>query len=66
MKQDIVTQIFLIEGKPVIIEDIPAKICVRCEEAIFDISTAEKIRLMIHGNARPKKSVMADIFEFAA
>lgn len=60
-----VTQMFLIDDRPLIIEDVPSMVCSRCGEAIFDIATVEKIRRMIHGNARPAKSVMTDVFEFA-
>ncbi len=64
-RPDIVTQMFRIDGKPVIVENIPANICIRCKEVVFDISTAENIRSMVHGKARPIKSVMTDVFDFA-
>jgi hypothetical protein len=56
---------FLIDNKPLIVEDVPTMVCSRCGEAIFDVATVEKIRRMIHGDARPARSVMTDVFEFA-
>lgn len=64
-RQDFVTQVFLLDDKPVIVHDIPAKVCVRCGESVFDISTIEKIRRMVHGEAVPVKSVVTEVFEFA-
>jgi len=64
-RPDFVTRMFRIDGKPVMVENIPANICIRCKEAVFDIATADNIRSMVHGKARPVKSVMTDVFEFA-
>ena len=63
-KSTSVTQIFLIDDRPLIVEDVPSVVCTHCGEAIFDIATVEKIRRMVHGNAKPVKSVMTDVFEF--
>ncbi len=60
-----VTQTFQVDGKPVVVENIPASICIRCKEHTFDLSTAEKVRAMIHGKAKPKRTVLTDVFEFA-
>ena len=64
-KAKTVTEMFIIGDRPVIVDDVPALICSRCGEVIFDISTVEKIRQMVYGNARPVKSVVTDVFEFA-
>ena len=63
-RQDTVTQIFFINGKPVIVENVPGTVCARCGESVFQIDTVEKIRKMIHGKAEPVKTVMTDVFEF--
>lgn len=63
--QDTVTHIFFINGKPVIVENVPGTVCIRCGESVFQIETVEKIREMVHGKAKPVKSVITDIFEFA-
>ncbi len=63
-RENLLTQIFLIDNKPVIVEYVPANVCVRCGEAVFDISTIEKIRCMIYGKAKPVKSVITDVFYY--
>ncbi len=64
-RQDTVTHIFFINDKPVIVENVPGTVCKRCGESVFQMETVEKIREMIHGKAKPVKSVMTDVFEFA-
>jgi len=64
-KSTSVTQMFLIDDRPLIVEDVPSVVCIRCGEAIFDIATVEKIRRMVHGNVKPIKSITTDVFDFA-
>jgi YgiT-type zinc finger domain-containing protein len=64
-KSSFVNEVFQIEGKPVFVEDIPAEICSRCGEAIFNRETTEKIRRMVHGEAKPEKTICVDVFAFA-
>jgi len=61
----LVNEIFLIEGEFVLVENIPAIICAQCGETIFSRETTEKIRRMVHGEARPVKSIRVDVFAFA-
>ncbi|MEJ5197591.1 MAG: YgiT-type zinc finger protein [Anaerolineae bacterium] len=60
-----VTEVFLIDDAPVVVEDIPATVCARCGDATFSRATTERIRRMIHGEMRPVKSVQADVFVYA-
>ncbi len=60
-----VTQMFILEERPLMIEEVPASVCSRCGEAVFDISTVEKIRKMVHGDAKPAKTVMTDVFAYS-
>ncbi len=63
-KEDLVTEVFLIDNKPVMVEHIPASVCARCGEETFSRETTERIRRMVHGEARPKKSISMEIFDF--
>ncbi len=62
--EDLVSEVFHIDGKPVLVERIPAKICCRCGEVTFSRETAEKVRLMVHGEAKPLRSINMDVFAF--
>jgi HTH-type transcriptional regulator/antitoxin MqsA len=64
-REEMVNEVFLIDGKFILVENIPAKVCARCSEATFSRETTEKIRRMVHGEAQPTKSVQVDVFAFA-
>ncbi|MCK6627272.1 MAG: YgiT-type zinc finger protein [Anaerolineae bacterium] len=64
-REETVNEIFFVEGKFVLVENIPATICTRCGEPTFSRETTEKIRQMVHGETQPVKSIKVDVFEFA-
>jgi HTH-type transcriptional regulator / antitoxin MqsA len=64
-RQEVVSEVFEIEGNPVLVENIPAEVCIRCKEAVFSRETTERVRRMVHGEAKPVKSVQMDVFAFS-
>ena len=60
-RSEVVSEVFLIDGVPVLVEEIPAVVCVRCGDATFSRTTTEQIRRMVHGETRPIRSVRADV-----
>lgn len=63
-KEDYVNEVFQIDDKPVLVEHIPAMVCLRCGEETFSRETTELIRRMVHGEAKPVKSISMDVFAF--
>lgn len=61
---ELVSEIFQIEGKFYLVEKIPAIQCSRCGEEIFSRETTERIRVMLHGEAKPVKSISVDVFSY--
>ena len=61
----VVEEVFQIDGKYFLINHIPATVCRRCGDETFSRETAEKIRRMVHGRSKPKKSIPLKVFEFA-
>jgi HTH-type transcriptional regulator / antitoxin MqsA len=59
-----VSEVFFIEGKPILVENIPAKICAHCGEPTFDRETTESIRRMLHEKEVPAKIVTMDVYAF--
>ncbi len=59
-----VREIFQIDNKPVLVEHIPAMVCVRCGEMTFSRETTEQIRQFIYSNAKPVRSISMDVFDF--
>ena len=64
-KEQLTEEIFQFDGKYVLVDRIPATVCVRCGEETFSRETTERVRLLVHGQARPVKSIALDVFEFA-
>lgn len=52
-KQEFVAEALMIDGKPILVEGIPAAVCASCGEAVFSRETAELIRRMVRGQAKP-------------
>lgn len=63
-REALVEEIFQVDGKYVLVDRIPATICARCGEETFNRETAEKVRLLVHGQAKPIKSLPLEVFEF--
>lgn len=61
-----VSEIFNIDGKFYLVENIPAEVCDRCREEVFSAETTEQVRLMMHGEVTPTKSITLDVFSYKA
>ncbi|MXY94223.1 MAG: YgiT-type zinc finger protein [Caldilineaceae bacterium SB0670_bin_27] len=64
-RDELVTELFQIDGQYVLVERIPAVVCVRCGEESFSSGTTEKIRLLVHSRAGPTNSIDMPLFEFS-
>lgn len=62
--QELVNEIFQIDGNFYLVEQIPAMVCSHCGEEVFSRETTERIRVMLHGDAKPIKSVSVDVFSY--
>ena len=63
--EDSTDEVFLIEGKRVLIENIPVTRCAHCGEATFSRTTTERVRQLMHGQAQPVRTVRMEVFAFA-
>jgi len=61
---EFVNEIFQIDGKFYLVENIPATVCSRCGEETFSRETTERIRVMLHGDAEPITSISVDVFSY--
>ncbi|MDM3850072.1 MAG: YgiT-type zinc finger protein [Aphanizomenon gracile PMC627.10] len=64
--EELVNETFEIEGRLILVEGIPAKVCSRCEEITFSSETAENIRLMLNSNQKSQRKIEIDFFPFSA
>jgi YgiT-type zinc finger domain-containing protein len=64
-KQEFITEVFMIDGKAVLVEGVPATVCARCGEATFSRETTERIRRMLHGEAKPVRAEVLEVYTYA-
>lgn len=64
-REELVDEVFRIDGKYVLVDHIPARVCTRCGEETFSRETTERVRLLVHGKVTPTKSIALKVFEFA-
>jgi YgiT-type zinc finger domain-containing protein len=64
-REALVTEVFEIDGRRVLVENIPALVCSHCGESVFNRETTEKVRRMLHGEAEPVGTVQLDVFSYA-
>ena len=54
------------DGKFVIVENVPARVCIETGEQFFSPETVEKLQQMIWEDVKPKKIIETPVYEFAA
>jgi YgiT-type zinc finger domain-containing protein len=64
-REEFVTEVFEVNGRRVLIENIPVRVCVQCGEMSFGRETTEKVRRLLHGEAQPVGVVELELFEYA-
>ena len=64
-REDLVSEVFTVDERRVLVERIPAQMCERCGEATFSRTTSEKVRRLVHGEGRPVRTVPMDVFALA-
>ena len=62
---ELVDEVFKVDGRYVLVGDVPATVCRRCGERSFSRETTEKVRLLVHGQAAAARSVPLQVYEFA-
>jgi len=64
-KAELVSEVFTVESRRVLVEHIPAEVCLRCGEPTFSRETTERIRRLAHGAAQPVRTESLDVFALA-
>ena len=54
------------DGKFIIVENVPARVCVETGEQFFSPETVERLQQMIWEEEKPKKFIETPVYEFAA
>lgn len=54
------------DGKFVIVENVPARLCLETGEQFFSPETVERLQQMIWEDKEPKRMIETPVYEFAA
>jgi len=54
------------DGRFIIVENVPARVCVETGEQFFAPATVERLQRMIWEGEQPKKVIETPVYEFAA
>lgn len=57
---------FVVGGRIVLVEDIPARICERCGAANFSAEVAERVRRLVNEPHVPSRRIEAEVREYSA
>ncbi len=63
-RHETVAEVFRVNGRRVLVENIPVQVCVQCGEMTFSRATTERVRRMVHGEAQPVGTVELDVFAY--
>ena len=64
-REELVSEVFCIEGQYVLVGSIPAAVCVRCGEQSFSRETAERVRILVQDEAEAEELVPMRVYDFA-
>ena len=61
-----VTHTIELDGRVVVIEHVPTRVCVETGERLFAPQTVERIHAIVRSNDTPSRTITASVYEFAA
>ena len=61
-----VTYTVELDGRILVIEHVPARVCVETGEQFFSPETVERIYAIVRGGRKPARTVQTPVYDFAA
>lgn len=65
-EERLVTYTQALEGRFIVIEHVPARICRETGEQLFSPDTVSRIQAIVRGQLRPARFLQTPVYEFAA
>ena len=66
MVDRLVTYTVEVDGAVIVIEHVPARVCLETGEQFFSPQTVERIHAIVRGGAKPARTMTAPVYDFAA
>jgi HTH-type transcriptional regulator / antitoxin MqsA len=61
---ELVDEVFNIDDQFLLVEEIPAEVCLTCGDPTYSHETTEKIRRLVKGGVRPVRSINIPVYSF--
>ena len=65
MVEQRVTYVLEVDGRFIIIENVPARVCLETGERFFSPETVERLQQTVWGQKKPSRVIETPVFEFA-
>lgn len=65
LREQTVTYTLEVEGRLIVIEDVPARVNVETGEQLFSPETVERLQQMVWTRKQPKRVIQVPVYEFA-
>ncbi|MBM4121862.1 MAG: type II toxin-antitoxin system MqsA family antitoxin [Nitrospira sp.] len=66
LKEQMVTYTIQLGDKLVVVEHVPAKVCVQCGERLYSPDTVERLQKTVWEQRAPSRVLQTPVFDFAA
>jgi YgiT-type zinc finger domain-containing protein len=63
-RNEILNEVFQIDGQPVQVDNVPVIVCARCGEITVSRETTEAVRRLVHGGGKPARVVQMAVFAY--
>lgn len=65
LRPELVTHLMRVEGRVVVVENVPARVNQVTGERLFSLETAEWLSQLVHGATLPTRVEQAQVYSFA-
>ena len=66
VKEQMVTYTIQLGDKLVVVEHVPAKVCVQCGERLYSPDTVERLQRTVWEQRSPSRMLQTPVFDFTA
>jgi len=66
LHEEPVTRAFVMNGRVVVVEQVPAMVCDRCGDTTFSASVAEHLRVMVNEPQPEARPIPAELLRYEA
>ena len=66
VKEQLVTYTIQLGDKLVVVEHVPAKVCIQCGERLYSPETVERLQKTVWEQRSPARMLQTPVFDFAA